>query len=81
MRPVCAQDPAKNQRFERFAHCGGFGFGTEVGLCLLTNVGVEDLLVAPLTLLELQLHLDVLPPCQQNQVLVVGLLQPAQGHI
>lgn len=50
MRPVCAQDPAKNQRW-RFTHCGGFGFGTGVDLCVLTNVRVEDLLVAPLTLL------------------------------
>lgn len=43
---------------------------------LLTNVGVEELLVAPLALLQLELDLDVLTAGRQNQVLVVGLLQP-----
>lgn len=46
----------------------------------LTNVGVENLLVASLALLQLQLHLQVLPSCQQNHVLVVGLFQPVQGR-
>lgn len=55
--------------------------GLEQESFVLTNVGVEDLLVAPLTLLKLQLHLDVLPACQQNHVLVVGLLQSGQGHV
>lgn len=46
----------------------------------LTNVGVENLLVASLTLLQLQLHLQVLPTCQQNHVLVVGLFKSVQGR-
>lgn len=45
----------------------------------LANVGVEELLVASLALLQLQLNLDVLPACHQNHVLVVGLLQRGQG--
>lgn len=65
----------------RFTHCGGFRLVTDVGLCVFTNVGVEDLLVAPLALLQLQLHLEVFPTRPQNNVLVVGLLQSGQGHI
>ena len=45
----------------------------------LTNVGVEELLVASLALLQFQLHLDVFPAGHQNRVLVVGLLHPVQG--
>lgn len=65
---------------EVHSHVEALGLEQE-SVCVLTNVGVEDLLVAPLTLLKLQLHLDVLPTRQQNHVFVVGLLQAAQGHV
>lgn len=62
------------------------GYSTPLNRCVdvdisvnkCTNVGVEKLLVASLALLELQLHLDVVPTGLQNRILVVGQLQPVQ---
>lgn len=58
----------------------GLDLDVDISENKFTNIGVEKLLVASLALLQLQLHLDVLPTRHQNNILVVGLLQPIQGR-
>lgn len=81
---MCAQEPAKRERerdHEKYllTHLKWLNICNVRSVKELTNVGVEELLVTSLTLLQLQLHLDVLPTCHQNHILVVGLLQCGQG--